>query len=631
MARAKREAATRARLGLRVDPEPRVLPQEDAENPPAQEPDSSSDDGGEGEGTDNDQVPAETGDDPDYVDQDGDGTSLEPSSKPPNKKQRRGSSGAKSKSDNDDDDEDLFSDDDDTDAEERAANLERFRIAKARAKAVMEGRIEPSAKPLLAFLVRLGFDDMAACRVINVERLEDAECLASLDDERISAICKVHRRSDSSMLATYISASGEHNLKLAVFCLKHLKNTGRSYALGDITRRLVDSYKSYKATVDAFVQGSIDAPVFTDKSIEKDPDHAWEVLNEYLSAVRDVNGIPLFAWCQADAKLWPPLDGDDPESNYFSRDDELIARAPIILEMYREQTPALVTANKSWWTPLFAEGNVVLYNELYQILGTLKVWENAKGATRAKNGRKAYLGIYNALFGANVIFHRSDANMWLITSLTYEGNRRNFTLDDYVNRHLMAHNQRATLSEHATALGKVIHPFTEYDKVGHFLMGIKQGHLESCKANIIGNEALRNNFEGAVRQVRDYMESTGNTNERQGHTNRNISAVDRGGGRGGGGRANFGGGRGGGGRQGRGGNRKDTQWTQAGVDRCTHITLTRYPGHQYHEFNADEKQKVFQNKNGRPRNAGPSPPGSVSLSELSSSVSALRDTVEEQQ
>ena len=59
--------------------------------------------------------------------------------------------------------------------------------------------------------------------------------------------------------------------------------------------------------------------------------------------------------------------------------------------------------------------------------------------------------------------------------------------------------------------------------------------------------------------------------------------------------------------------------------------MTRYPGHQYHEFNADEKQKVFQNKNGRPRNAGPSPPGSVSLSELSSTVSALRDTVEEQQ
>ena len=251
--RARREAATRRRLGLRVDPEPRAPTEGDAENPPAQDPDSSSDEDGEGEGADNDQMPAESGDRPDNVDCDEDGTSLDPSSDPPKKKKRRGSSDAKSKSNNDDDDEDLFSDDDDTDAEERAANQERFCIAKARAMAVMEGQIKKSAKPLLAFLVRLGFDDMATRRVINVERLNNANCLASLNDERISAICKVHRRSDSSMLATYISASGEHNLKLTVFCLKHLKNTGWSYALQDITRQLVDSYRSHKVTVDAFV------------------------------------------------------------------------------------------------------------------------------------------------------------------------------------------------------------------------------------------------------------------------------------------------------------------------------------------------------------------------------------------
>jgi hypothetical protein len=150
--------------------------------------------------------------------------------------------------------------------------------------------------------------------------------------------------------------------------------------------------------VDAFVQGSIDAPVFTDKTIDKDPDHTWEVLNKYLSAVRDTNVIPLAVWTRANAKLWPPEDCKDPASNYFSKDNELIARTPIIMDTYRGQTPAAVIANKSWWTPLFAKGNAILYNKLYQILGTLKVWENAKGATRAKDGRKAYLGIYNALF-----------------------------------------------------------------------------------------------------------------------------------------------------------------------------------------------------------------------------------------
>ena len=66
-------------------------------------------------------------------------------------------------------------------------------------------------------------------------------------------------------------------------------------------------------------------------------------------------------------------------------------------------------------------------------------------------------------------------------------------------------------------------------------------------------------------------------------------------------------------------------WTQAGVDKCNHLTETRYPVHEYQKFTADEKQRVFQNRRGR----GP-PTNHVTLSELSSTVSALRDTVVKQ-
>ena len=90
---------------------------------------------------------------------------------------------------------------------------------------------------------------------------------------------------------------------MAVFCLKHLKNTGRSYALQDISFEQIDSFTPHKVTVDAFVQGSIDFPEFADKTLEKDPDHAWEVLMEYLAAVRDTNSIPLAVWARSDATL----------------------------------------------------------------------------------------------------------------------------------------------------------------------------------------------------------------------------------------------------------------------------------------------------------------------------------------
>ena len=88
------------------------------------------------------------------------------------------------------------------------------------------------------------------------------------------------------------------------------------------------------------------------------------------------------------------------------------------------------------------------------------------------------------------------------------------------------------------------------------------------------------------------------------------------------------GGCGGGGGGGQGGyvqTKKPAPWTQAGVDKCNHLTETRYPVHEYQKFTADERQRVFQNRRDRP-----APPASVTLIKLSSTISALCDTVVEQ-
>ena len=58
------------------------------------------------------------------------------------------------------------------------------------------------------------------------------------------------------------------------------------------------------------------------------------------------------------------------------------------------------------------------------------------------------------------------------------------------------------------------------------------------------------------------------------------------------------------------------------------ITLTTYPGHMYNQFDVNQSQRVFQNNNGRPRNACPSPSATyVTLSELSSSMSTFGETL----
>ena len=108
------------------------------------------------------------------------------------------------------------------------------------------------------------------------------------------------------------------------------------------------------------------------------------------------------------------------------------------------------------------------------------------------------------------------------------------------------------------------------------------------------------------------METPGNANGSNGN-NRNISAIngDRGG-CGGGGRYPGGG---------SGGRMPKEKWDQDFVDKCNDITLKTHPGHLYNHFDVNQRHRVFQNKHGSPRNAGPSPPTTyVTLSKLSRSM-----------
>ena len=54
--------------------------------------------------------------------------------------------------------------------------------------------------------------------------------------------------------------------------------------------------------------------------VDKDPDRVWELLDEYLCAVRDDSGIPLAAWTRACKKIFPKEADDDDVSNYVTQD-----------------------------------------------------------------------------------------------------------------------------------------------------------------------------------------------------------------------------------------------------------------------------------------------------------------------
>ena len=64
--------------------------------------------------------------------------------------------------------------------------------------------------------------------MINFEQLQNENDLVEPDNNCIHSICNVNRRNKKDV-NTYVYGTGEYNLQLAVFAMKHLKFTDHSF------------------------------------------------------------------------------------------------------------------------------------------------------------------------------------------------------------------------------------------------------------------------------------------------------------------------------------------------------------------------------------------------------------------
>ena len=86
-------------------------------------------------------------------------------------------------------------------------------------------------------------------------------------------------------------------------------------------------------------------------------DLVWELLDEYLYAVRDDSAIPLAVWNRERKKLFPKEAADDDVSNYVTQDAEIIKRESIIQESYRGQDNTTLEETRACWIDLFCADN----------------------------------------------------------------------------------------------------------------------------------------------------------------------------------------------------------------------------------------------------------------------------------
>ncbi len=204
-----------------------------------------------------------------------------------------------------------------------------------------------------------------------------------------------------------------------------------------------------------------------------------------------------------------------------------------------------------------------------------------------------YKTLHTLLLGEQHVVSTGSAIVTKLQSFRYEGDRKNFNFDKYVNLHIEQHKQHADLQEYGVA------PLAENLKTLWFQDGIRDPSLNMVKASISANRANFTDFDS----VKDaYVEFKCTENLTNDPRTRQVASVAHGG------------------RGGRNFPRKHDQGQgpqtidkcqkglvpQSEVDKQTHIIDRHFSDAKFNQLIPAEKQKLWQLRNvGKKPGTGP--------------------------
>ncbi len=143
---------------------------------------------------------------------------------------------------------------------------------------------------------------------------------------------------------------------------------------------------------------------------------------------------------------------------------------------------------------------------------------------KTKNGRQVYRTLHTLLLGRQRVVLTGNAIVTKLQSFRYEGDRKNFNFDNYVNLHIEQHNQHADLQEYGVA------PLAKNLKTLWFQDGIRGSSFNAVKVSINANRANFTDFDSVKDTYVEFKRTENLTNDPK---TRQVASVAHGG-RGGG-------------------------------------------------------------------------------------------------
>ena len=273
-------------------------------------------------------------------------------------------------------------------------------------------------------------------------------------------------------------------MKLAVYFLKHRTRTSRATTAADITLDQVRGIRDLRQEEEN--HDDVEAPKLDNRDWPK----TMEAIIEYLRGCLGVTGIPL-AYVVRSVEEIPA--GADVATGYSSKQDEMIARAPH-RDGAGDHLPTFLTDRQRVWDLIAA------------LTREQDCWTYVKPAQRTRNGRLAFMGLWNHFLGPNNVDNMATTAERKLSDTTYVGEKNRWNFEKYV---------RTQQDQHQVLEGLVHYGYAGIDersKVRHLVDGIKTTSLDSVKTRIMSEATLRSNFAGCVSLFKDFLKQAGNEN-----------------------------------------------------------------------------------------------------------------------
>ncbi len=308
------------------------------------------------------------------------------------------------------------------------------------------------------------FNQGAAEALYNDQMMMTLDVLQDLTNNIIKELCRAIRKPGGDGSGHQISELSVTPLKLFAFWARHMWRTSRG--VDDWTDTTYDKIKTL-TNQKTLEESLLDTKPPETPAMTLEPHLAAKAFNDMLillGKMRGIAGHPLSYVPRPNLKGPNDADPDDktedpppfgqPGSPYVSIDNKLCRRVPKLrtdLTHFQLSASLETLETDVPFEPSFLADMARVYNILYSCWGKANWWHHMKKFSKTKNGRQVSWTLHTLLLGGRQVVLTGNAICTKLQSFRYEGDRKNFNFDKYVNLHIEQHNQHADLQEYRVA------------------------------------------------------------------------------------------------------------------------------------------------------------------------------------